>query len=117
MRLHVYIRLYSQSRALRKQISGVRVHFLGSLTPPSGLRVRVYFLRVRRQTQWRFFVVSDPKIPYVSVWAMTFVEDIAALRRLLGVAMHLELQPAISAMHLAMGLDGRGSLPSQVAHR
>ena len=46
---------------------------------------------------------------------MTFVENVAALRRLLSVAMHLELQPAISAMGLAMGLDGGGSLPSQVA--
>jgi hypothetical protein len=46
---------------------------------------------------------------------MTFVEDVAALRRLLGVAMHLELQPAISAMNLAVGIDGRGLLPDQVA--
>ena len=47
---------------------------------------------------------------------MTFVDDIAALRpRLLGVAMHLELQPAILAMSLAMGLEGGRSLPDQVA--
>ena len=46
---------------------------------------------------------------------MTFVEDVAALRHLLGVAMHLELQPAIRAMTLAVGIDGRGSLPDQVA--
>ena len=47
---------------------------------------------------------------------MTFVEDVAALRRLLGVgAMHLELQPAILAMNLAMGIDSGGSLPDQVA--
>ena len=46
---------------------------------------------------------------------MTFVDDVAALRRLLGVAMHLELQPAILAMSLAMGLEGGGSLPDQVA--
>ena len=56
-----------------------------------------------------------PKNPYISVRAMTFVEDVAALRRLLGVAMHLELQPAISAMNLAMGLDGGSPLRSQVA--
>ena len=42
-------------------------------------------------------------------------EDVAALRRLLGVAKHLELQPAISAMNLAMGIDGGGSPPDQVA--
>ena len=46
---------------------------------------------------------------------MTFVHDVAALRRLLGVAMHIELQPAIIAMNLAMGLEGGGSLPGQVA--
>ena len=46
---------------------------------------------------------------------MTFVDDVAALRRLLGVAMHLEFQPAILAMSLAMGLEGGGSLPDQVA--
>ena len=46
---------------------------------------------------------------------MTFVEDVTALRHLLGVAHHLELQPAISAMNLAMGIDGGGSLPNQVA--
>jgi hypothetical protein len=33
---------------------------------------------------------------------MTFVEDVAALRRLLGVAKHHELQPAILAMNLAI---------------
>ena len=46
---------------------------------------------------------------------MTFVEDVAALRRLLGAAVHLELQSAISAMNLAMRIDGGGSLPDQVA--
>ena len=47
---------------------------------------------------------------------MTFVHDVAALRRLLGVAMHIELQSAIIAMHLAMDLEGGGSLPGQVAN-
>ncbi len=42
---------------------------------------------------------------------MTFVDDVAALRRLLGVAMHLELQPAILAMSLAMG-DTAGDAPA-----
>ena len=57
---------------------------------------------------------------------MTVLWNVAALlRRLLGVAQHLELQPAILAMNLATGINdngggslpsrGGGSLPSQVA--
>ena len=52
---------------------------------------------------------------------MAFVEDVSALRRFLGVAKHLELQPTISAMHLAMGLDSAGwglaAVSSSEAHR
>ena len=69
---------YSQTRALRKQRSDLRVRFLAFLTLPSSLRV--YFLRVRSPSQWRLHFVLAPTsclsvCPATSIRAMTFVED------------------------------------------
>jgi hypothetical protein len=45
---------------------------------------------------------------------MSFVDKVGALRRLIGIDLSLELQPAIAAMNAAMGIIGEGALPAQV---
>ena len=74
-------RQYSQSRALRKQRSDLRVRFLAFFTPPSSLRV--YFLRVRSLSQWRLHFVLAPK-SCLSVCPATSVR--AIFLRLVGAA-------------------------------
>ena len=65
------------------------------------------------------FAVSScgfPEFQSVQTYEMTFVTDVAALRRLIGgAAATLELAPAIYAMNAAMGIIGEGALPNQVA--